>query len=295
MTRCGFVCLAGWTNVGKSTLLNRLVGEKIAAVADEPQTTRNRIVGVRTFPARGQLVLLDTPGFHMPRERMNRAMVEIARRALHGVDLIALVVDASRGIGRGDEEVARAAQGARAIRLAVLNKIDCLSRKEVLLPLMRKVVEEWGCAEAVPVSARTGEGCDALAERLLETLPEGPMLFPSDQFTDQPERLLVAEWIREKLLRHTRQELPHATAVLVDRWTEPAPGAVKIEATILVERPSQRAIVLGKGGAMIRTIGTEARLEIERLLDVRCTLLLHVEVRKDWRNEPRTLADLGLG
>lgn len=293
--RCGFVCLAGWTNVGKSTLLNRVVGEKIAAVADGPQTTRNRIVGVRTYPGRGQLVLVDTPGFHAPRERMNRAMVEIARRALHGVDLVALVVDASRGLGRGDEEVARAARASGVTRLAVLNKIDALPRKEALLPMMRNVVEEWGCVEVVPVSARTGEGCERLAERLLESLPEGPLLFPADQFTDQPERLLVAEWIREKLLHHTRQELPHATAVFVDRWTEPEPGAVKIEATILVERPSQRAIVLGKGGTKIRTIGTEARLEVERLLDVRCTLLLHVEVRKDWRNEPRTLADLGLG
>lgn len=295
MTRCGFVSLAGWTNVGKSTLLNRVVGEKIAAVADGPQTTRNRIVGVRTFPGRGQLVLVDTPGFHAPRERMNRAMVETARRALHGVDLVALVVDAARGLGRGDEEVARAARASGVTRLAVLNKIDALPRKDALLPLMRKAVEEWGCVEVVPVSARTGEGCERLAERLLESLPEGPLLFPADQFTDQPERLLVAEWIREKLLHHTRQELPHATAVFVDRWTEPEPGAVKIEATILVERPSQRAIVLGKGGAKIRTIGTEARLEIERLLDVRCTLLLHVEVRKDWRNEPRTLADLGIG
>jgi GTP-binding protein Era len=294
VTRSGFVCLAGWTNVGKSTLLNRVVGEKVSAVAEGPQTTRNRIVGVRTLPGRGQLVLVDTPGFHAPRERMNRAMVETARRALHGVDVVAIVVDAARGLGRGDEEVARAARGAAATRVAVLNKIDALPRKDALLPLMRTVVETWGCVEAIPVSALTGEGCDRLVESFLERLPEGPPLFPADQFTDQPERLLVAEWIREKLLHHTRQELPHATAVFVERWTETDPGTLKIEATILVERPSQRAIVLGKGGSKIKTIGTEARLEVERLLDVRCTLLLHVEVRKDWRNEPRTLADLGL-
>lgn len=294
MTRSGFVALAGWTNVGKSTLLNRLVGEKVAAVAAAPQTTRTRIVGVRTIPSEGQIVLVDAPGFHEPRERMNRAMVDTARRALDGVDAVLLVVDASRGAGAGDASVARLARETARPLLVALNKIDLLRDKSVLLPMMKSAVEAWGGEEAIPISALTGEGCDALLARLLARLPEGPHLFPEDQFTDLPERALAAEWIREKVMRHTREEVPHATAVLVDRWSESVNGRVRIEARILVERDSQRPILLGKGGQRIKAIGTEARLEIEGLLGVPVTLLLHVEVRKDWRNEARTLRDLGL-
>ena len=295
MSRCGFACLSGWTNVGKSTLLNRIVGEKVAAVAATAQTTRGRILGVRTDPARGQLILVDTPGFHTPRERMNRAMVDVSRRALAGVDVIALVCDAALGLGRGDAEVARSAIASGRPCVAVLNKVDLVAPKERLLPLMHTLVEEWGCEEAVPVSALTGEGCDTLFGRLLERMPEGPLLFPPDQFTDQAERNLASEWVREKILHHTREELPHATAVLIDRWTDSGERGVRIEARILVERDSQRGILLGKGGERIKAIGTEARLDLERLLGVRCTLLLHVEVRKNWRNEPRTLEELGIG
>jgi GTP-binding protein Era len=293
--RAGHVAIAGWTNVGKSTLLNRLVGEKLAAVADVPQTTRFRITGVRTIPGRGQVVFVDTPGFHRPKERMNRAMVDAAREALTGVDLALLVVDAGRGAGPGDAEAARIVAGAGIPALAVLNKIDTVRPKTALLPLMRTAVETWGLKEAVPVSARTGDGCDALLDRIFEALPEGPSLFPDDFLTDQPERALAAEWVREKILHRTRQEIPHAAAVTVRSWQEREDGIVAIDAVIFVERESQKGIVIGKGGAVLKAVGTEARAEIERLIGRQVFLTLRVEVRPDWRNDPRTLSDLGIG
>lgn len=293
--KAGHVALAGWTNVGKSTLLNRLVGEKIAAVADVPQTTRHRITGVVSLAGRGQIVFVDTPGFHHPRERMNRAMVGAAREALTAVDVIALVVDAERGIGRGDAEVARAIVATGVPALAALNKIDRVSPKSKLLTLMKTAVDDWGLAEAVPVSAVTGEGCDLLIQRLLHHLPDGEPLFPDDFLTDQPMRALAAEWVREKILHRTRQEIPHAAAVVVDRWAERADGLVEIEATIFVERESQKGIVIGKGGGLLKDVGTEARADIEQRLDCRVYLSLRVEVRPDWRNDPRALGELGIG
>lgn len=293
--KAGHVAIAGWTNVGKSTLLNRLVGEKIAAVADVPQTTRHRITGVVSIPERGQIVFVDTPGFHHPRERMNRAMVGAAREALSSVDLALLVVDAERGEGRGDAEVAKAVATAGVPALAVLNKIDRVAPKSKLLPLMRRAVDQWGLLEAVPVSASTGEGIDVLVDRILAHLPESPPLFPEDFLTDQPERLLAAEWVREKLLHHTREEIPHATAVVVTRWREREDGLVEIDASIFVERDSQKGIVIGKAGALLKTVGTEARADIETLLGKRVFLSLKVEVRDDWRNDPRTIEELGIG
>ena len=293
---CGMVALVGWTNVGKSTLLNRLIGEKVAAVAEVPQTTRNRITGVLTLPAHGQLVFVDTPGFHRPRHRMNRAMVEVARQTLGGVDVALQVIDAARGLGRGDAETAELLRRAAAPRLAVLNKIDLVRTKARLLPMIRTVVEDWGLTEALPISALTGEGCDVLVERVLALLPEGTPLFPEDYLTDQPERMLAAEWIRERLLHHTRQELPHATAVVIERWQEQdRERLIEIHATILVERDSQKAIVIGKAGRMLKSIGTEARQELERFLDTRVMLHLWVRVRRDWRNDRQTLRELGLG
>ena len=293
-TRAGFVALFGWTNVGKSTLLNRLVGEKVAAVADVPQTTRNRILGVRTFPRRAQVVFADAPGFHRPKHRMNRAMVDIARQSLAGVDVVLFIVDAGRGLGAGDEEAASVLKKVEAVRLAALNKVDLVEPKSRLLPMMQRLVQTWGLAEAIPVSALTGDGCDLLLDRVVELLPEGPFLFPEDSYTDQPERMLAAEWIREKLLRHTRQELPHATAVVVDRWEERPGGITAVEATIYVERESQKAIVIGKGGALLKQVGTEARQEIERLLGTQVFLRLWAKVRPDWRDDENTLREIGL-
>jgi GTP-binding protein Era len=289
------VALAGWTNVGKSTLLNRLVGEKIAAVADVPQTTRHRITGVLSLAERGQIVFVDTPGFHHPRERMNRAMVGAAREALTAVDVIVLVVDAERGIGRGDAEVARAIAAIGVPAIAALNKIDRVQPKSKLLALMKTAVDDWGLAEALPVSATTGDGCELLIERLLHHLPEAEPRFPEDFLTDQPMRALAAEWVREKILHRTRQEIPHAAAVVVERWAERADGLVEIEATIFVERESQKGIVIGKGGGLLKEVGSEARADIEHRLDCRVYLSLRVEVRPDWRNDPRVLGELGIG
>jgi GTP-binding protein Era len=292
--KSGHVAIAGWTNVGKSTLLNRLVGEKIAAVADVPQTTRHRITGVLSLPGRGQIVFVDTPGFHHARERMNRAMVAAASSTLTAVEVILLVVDAEKGIGRGDAGVARMIKETGVPGLAVLNKIDRVQPKSRLIEMMRTVVESWGLAEAVPVSAETGDGCDLLIDRVLHHLPEGEPLFPDDFLTDQPMRSLAAEWVREKILHRMREEIPHAAGVAVDRWTERSDGLVEIEATIFVERDSQKGIVIGKAGGVLKEVGTEARADLERMLKQRVFLTLRVEVRPDWRNDPRVLGELGI-
>jgi GTP-binding protein Era len=289
------VALLGWTNVGKSTLLNRLVGTKLAAVADVSQTTRGRITGVRTDRSRGQIVFVDTPGLHRPRHAMNRAMVQIARRTVAGVDLVLFVVDAERGIGPGDDETAGWLGESGARCLAVLNKIDRVRPKARLLPLIERAVERWGCAAALPVSALTGEGCDELLREIWAALPEGEPIFPDDMLTDQPERVLAAEWIREKLLAETRQELPHATAVVVERWHGRDDGLLEIEATVLVERDSQRGIVIGKGGELLKRVGTAARIELEAFLERRIHLRLWVRVARDWRNNSRMLREMGLG
>jgi GTP-binding protein Era len=291
--RTGFVALAGWTNVGKSTLLNRLVGDKLAAVAAVAQTTRHRITGARHLPGRAQIVFVDTPGLHRPRTRMNRAMVEAARGALRDVDLALLVADASRGFGQGDEAAVETLRGTGTRSALVLNKIDLLPRREALLPLMARAAE-WGFTDVYPVSALDGEGCDELLEGVVALLPPGPPLFPDDFLTDQTERVLAAEWVREKLLERTRQELPHAAAVVVESWSDRDDGSVEIGATILVDRDSQRRIVIGSGGGLIKEIGTAARLEIERTLGRRVHLLLWVKTSADWRNDPRTLRMLGV-
>jgi len=293
--KSGHVALSGWTNVGKSTLLNRLVGEKIAAVADVPQTTRHRITGVLSLPGRGQIVFVDTPGFHHARERINRAMVGAAREALTAVEVVLLVIDAEKGAGRGDAEVARTIAQTGVPALAVLNKVDRVHPKSRLLDLMTTAVDRWGMAEAIPVSATTGSGCDILIERILHHLPEGEPSFPDDFLTDQPVRALAAEWVREKILQRMREEIPHAAGVVVDRWEERADGLVAIDATIFVERDSQKGIVIGKGGLVLKEVGTEARADIEHLLERKVFLTLRVEVRPDWRNDPRVLSELGIG
>ena len=292
--RSGFAALVGWTNVGKSTLLNRLVGEKIAAVAEVPHTTRHRIAGVITLRDRGQIVLVDTPGFHRPEKKLHRAMLETARRALQGSDLVVLVVDAAHGIGSGDAQVAREIVASKHPAIAVLNKIDLVRPKSKLLPMMGVVGRDWGLDEAVPVSGRTGEGCDSLVERILARLPVGPAPFPEDWITDQPERAIVAEWIREPLLSATREEIPHAVAVRIERWEERDDGLISIGAVVLVERESQKGIVIGRGGAMLKRVGSEARQAIETLLGAHVFLEIRVEVRREWRDDARALKDLGL-
>ncbi len=292
--RAGTVALVGWTNVGKSTLLNRLVGDKIAAVADVAQTTRNRITGVRNVARQGQIVFVDTPGLHRPRYKMNREMVRQARQSVYEADLVLLMIDAQRGIGPGDRDAAELLQRADVNRLMVLNKIDRVRPKSNLLPLMQSAVEEWAFPEVLPVSALTGDGCDVLLDRILARLPEGPPLYPDDYLTDQTERRLAAERIREKLLALMSHELPHATAVLTEAWRIRPDGLVEIEATIFVDRDSQKQIVIGRGGQLLKQVGTAARQELEVLLNRRVFVRLWVKVRKNGRDDERTLRELGL-
>ena len=292
--RSGSVGLVGWTNVGKSTLLNQLIGQKVAAVADVAQTTRNRIVGVRSDPGEAQYVFVDTPGIHDPRHRMNRAMVRIARETLRGVDVVVQIVDAARGFGTGDRRVAAWVAEAGVPKLLALNKVDLVHPKSRLLPMLQAAIDDWRFDDVIPISALTGDGCDRLLACLRAHLPEAPPTFPEDYLTDQSERSLVAEFVRERLLHATREELPHSIAVLVEDWDEGEDDVVRIEVSILVERESQKPIVIGRDGSVLREVGTTARLELERLLGRRLYLHLWVRVREDWRDDQGTLSDLGL-
>jgi GTPase len=292
--RSGFAAIIGRPNAGKSTLLNRIVGEKIAIVSDKPQTTRTRIVGAKNYPD-GQIVFVDTPGIHRPLHRMNVRMVDAAVESLREVDAVVLVHDASTRAGRGDAYVSGLLRDVKVPVVLALNKIDQV-RKPKLLPIIAEAQSWHAFTDVVPISASTGDGVDRLERVLLEKMPEGEPLYPADFLTDQPERALAAEMVREKVLRHTRAELPFSTAVVVDQFEEPAePGALlRLFCTILVEQESQKPIVIGRGGEMIKRIGTEARQDLERFFDTRVYLDLRVKVRADWRDDDRTLDELGL-
>jgi GTP-binding protein Era len=292
--KSGFVALIGRPNAGKSTLLNRLVGEKLAIVSDKPQTTRNRIIGVRTYPD-AQVVYVDTPGVHRPLHRLNVRMLDAALDTLKDVDVITVVVDATDPPGGGDRFLMDVVRQARAPRVLALNKVDRL-RKEALLPAIERYDRDVGFADIVPISALTGDNVDRLAQVLLAHLPEGEPLYPEDFLTDQPERFFVAEIVREQVLHHTRAELPFASAVVVDRFEEPETpgGLLRLFCTILVERESQKPIVVGRGGAMVKAIGTAARRELERFFGAKVFLDLRVKVRADWREDERMLDSLGL-
>jgi GTP-binding protein Era len=292
--KSGFVALIGRPNAGKSTLLNRLVGEKLAIVSDKPQTTRNRIIGVRNYPE-AQVVFVDTPGVHRPLHRLNVRMMDTALEALNGVDVITAVVDASEAAGGGERFLMELVRKAGSTRVLALNKVDRVA-KETLLPLIERYDREVGFADIVPISALTGDNVDRLEQILLSHLPEGEALYPEDFLTDQPERFFVAEIVREQVLRHTRAELPFASAVVVDRFEEPdsSGGVLRVFCTILIERESQKPIVVGKGGALIKAIGTAARHELERFFGAKVFLDLRVKVRADWREDERVLDSLGL-
>ena len=290
--KAGFVALVGRPNAGKSTLLNRLVGQKLAIVSDKPQTTRNRIVGVRQYPD-AQVVFVDTPGIHKPLHRLNVRMVDAALDTLSEVDLIALVVDAMEPPGGGDRFLLEVVKRSKTPRLLVLNKIDVVDKRN-LLPRLEEYGKE-GFEELVPVSALTGANVDRLEGVLLERLPEGDAIYPEDYLTDQPERFFVAELVREQVLQQTRDELPFSTAVVVDKFEEPdAKGLMKFYCTILVERETQKPILVGRAGARIKAIGTAARKELEAFFDAKVFLDLHVKVREGWREDERTLDSLGL-
>jgi len=289
----GFVSLVGRPNAGKSTLLNRLVGVKVAIVSDKPQTTRNRIVGVKTYPE-GQIVFVDTPGIHRPLHRLNVRMVDAAVETLREVDVVALVYDASSKPGRGDEYVSGLLTTVRVPIVLVLNKIDLIA-KGSLLPLIDRARAWHEFAAIVPVSASSGDGVDRLERVLLDQLPQADAIYPEDYLTDQPERALAAEMVREKVLQHTRAELPFTTAVAVDQFDESARDELlKIYCTIFVEQESQKPIVIGRGGEMIKRIGTDARHDLERFFDTKVFLDLRVKVNPDWRNDERALDLLGV-
>lgn len=288
--KSGRVSLVGLPNAGKSTLLNRLVGQKLAIVSDKPQTTRTRLIGVRNYPD-GQVVYVDTPGIHKPLHRMNVRMVDEAKEALRDVDVVAVVLDATQRPGRGQQMLIDLVRPLRQPVVLALNKIDLVS-KPALLPIIDRLAREQVFAEIVPVSALSGDGVDRLEQVFLKYLPEGPALFPEDFLTDRPERFFAAEIVREQVLQHTHAELPFTTAVLVDRWEEAENGLVRLYCTILVERESQKPILIGRRGEMIKTIGTAARLELERFLDRRVYLDLRVKVRGEWREDERVLDEL---
>ncbi|MBA2258232.1 MAG: GTPase Era, partial [Acidobacteria bacterium] len=286
MPHAGFASLIGRPNAGKSTLLNRMVGTKVAIVSDKPQTTRNRIVAVKNMPG-GQIVFMDTPGIHRPLHRLNVRMVDAAVETLRDVDVVALVFDASTRPGRGDEYVANLLKHLTTPVVLVLNKIDLVSKAN-LLPLMEKAQGWHSFASIVPVSAETGDGVDRLEQVLLDQLPESDPVYPEDFLTDQAERTLVAEIVREKVLHHTRQELPFSTAVGVDQFDETErERMLRLYCTIYVETESQKPIVIGRGGAMIKQIGTEARKELEAFFGTKVFLDLRVKVDADWRDNDR--------
>jgi len=292
--KAGFVSFIGRPNAGKSTLLNRLVGTKLAIVSDKPQTTRNRILGVRNYPD-AQVVFLDTPGIHRPLHRMNVRMVDAAVDTIREVDVLCLVVDVTEPLGKGDRFVLDLVKDAKAPVFLVLNKID-LIKKSRLLPLMQQYSEMGSFAEIVPVSASTGDNVDRLERALLDRLPEGAPLYPADYLTDQPERFFASEIVREKLLQFTRAEIPFSSAVVVDKFEEPdrPGGLMSLHCTIVVDRESQKPIVIGRGGEMIKRIGTAAREDLERFFDTKVFLDLHVRVKSEWREDERVLNDLGM-
>jgi GTPase len=284
--RTGFVSIAGRPNAGKSTLLNALVGEKVAITAYQPQTTRTTIQGVRTTPE-AQIVFVDTPGIHKSDNLFNKRMMDTVRGALQDRDLVLYVADATKPFSEEDRQAVSALNNT-AKAMLVLNKIDAVKEKPLLLEQIRKYTEAFPFIEAVPVSARTGEGLAELKHVIEGYLPAGPPMFPEDYLTDQPVRFLAAEIIRERILRTVRQEVPHAAAILIDSWEE-TPKVTKIAATIYLERVGQKAILIGSKGVMLKKIGSEARQELERLLDRKVFLSLFIKVKPDWREDPSFL------
>ena len=292
--KAGFVSFLGRPNAGKSTLLNRIVGQKLAIVSDKPQTTRTRVVGVKNYEGRGQVVFVDTPGVHKPTSRMNTRMVNLALDAMREVDVLCLVVDASVKSGPGDRYMLEVLKDVKTPVILALNKVDLIA-KHRLLPILDHYSKAHAFVELVPVSAAGGTNVETLERLFLQHLPEGEPLYPPDYLTDMPERFFAAEIIREQVLRLTRDELPHSTAVVIDKFDEPgADGLISIYATILVDRESQKPIVVGKGGAMIKEIGTAARAELMHHFESKVYLDLHVRVKAEWRNDDRLLDELGI-
>jgi len=284
----GFVCILGRPNAGKSTLLNALVGEKLAIISPKPQTTRNRIQGIIHLPKQGkrsgaQIVLVDTPGVHKPDSSLGRKMMVEVREALEACDLILLILDVTKKLGREDQFALQMAQQTKTPVFLLLNKIDLLKDKKSLLPLIADSQRLHDFKEVIPLSALKRDGLDLLLEKVVSALPVGPAYFPEDQLTDQPARFMAAEIIREQVLLDTKEEVPHATTVVVDQFQEGA-KLTRIAATIYCERDGQKAILVGKGGQMLKKIGTAARHNIEKMLGAKVFLELFVKVQPGWRD-----------
>lgn len=291
-TKSGFVTLIGRPNVGKSTLMNQLIGQKIAITSEKPQTTRNRIQTVYT-DGRGQIVFLDTPGIHKAKNKLGEYMVTVAERTLNEVDLILWLVEPSTFIGAGERHIAEQLGRTQTPVVLVINKVDTLKGQDEVLSYIAAYKDICRFAEIVPVSALKGVNTDLLLELVFKHLPEGPRFYDEDTVTDQPVRQIAAELVREKALRLLSDEIPHGIAVTVEKMSERKNGLMDIEATIICERDSHKGIVIGKGGAMLKKIGSEARLEIENLLDARVNLQLWVKVRKEWRDSELYLKNYG--
>ena len=291
--KSGFVSLLGRPNAGKSTLLNRIVGQKLAIVSDKPQTTRTRVVGVKNYDGAGQVVFVDTPGVHKPTHRMNVRMVEVALEAMREVDVLCLVVDASVKAGPGDRYMLDLLKDVKTPAILALNKVDLIAKNR-LLPLIDQYRKSHPFVEFVPVSATDGTNVEALERLFLQYLPDGEPLYPPEYLTDQTDRFFVSEIVREQVLRLTHDELPHSTAVVVDQFDESQPDLLELYCTILVERESQKPIVVGKGGAMIKAIGTAARQELMHHFERKVYLDLHVKVRAEWRDDDRLLDEMGI-
>ncbi|REJ25319.1 MAG: GTPase Era [Bacillaceae bacterium] len=289
--KSGFVSIIGRPNVGKSTFINRVIGQKIAIMSDKPQTTRNKIQGVYTTE-NSQIIFIDTPGIHKPKHKLGDFMMKVAQNTLKEVDLILFMINAEEGLGRGDEYIMERLKETDTPVFLVVNKIDRVHPDD-LLPLIDQYREKFKFQEIVPISALQGNNIETLLGQIEAYLPEGPQYYPSDQVTDHPERFIISELVREKVLHLTREEIPHSVAVVVDSIEKRENHAVYIAATIVVERNSQKGIIIGKQGRMLKEIGKRARVDIENLLGSKVFLELWVKVQKDWRNRLSQLRDFG--
>lgn len=289
--KSGFVAIIGRPNVGKSTLMNQVIGQKIAIMSDKPQTTRNKIHGVYTTD-QAQIVFLDTPGIHKPSSKLGDYMIKAAEGALSEVDAILFLIDVVEGLGGGDRYIIETLKKVKTPVILVMNKIDQI-HPEALLSVITTYKDLYPFAEIVPISAMHGNNVNTLLEQVVKFLPEGPQYYPADQVTDHPEQFVCAELIREKILHLTREEIPHSIAVSIEDMRVEANGVVHISAVIYVERDSQKGIIIGKKGALLKEVGQKARADIEALLGSKTFLELWVKVKKDWRNQDRVLRDLG--
>ncbi|MEJ8776554.1 GTPase Era [Pseudogracilibacillus sp. ICA-222130] len=287
----GFVTMIGRPNVGKSTLLNQIIGEKISIISDKIQTTRHAIQGIYSDDI-GQIVFIDTPGVHKPKHRLGDYMVDVSLQTISDVDLILFVVNANEGIGRGDQFIMEKLKKADVPVFLLLNKVD-LIHPDALFPLIATYKEQFDFAEIIPISALNGNNVQKLISLIQQRLPEGPKYFDEDALTDKTERFLVSELIREKVLHHTEEEVPHSINVVVENFSISEHGKVHIQALIITERSSQKGILIGKKGSMLKKIGKEARLDIEKMLNEKVFLELWVKVEKDWRNKPSSLTKFG--